>query len=297
MNNNPTFIFFGTDDFSVIVLNELEKNGFIPSVLVTVPDKPKGRKLVLTPPETKVWADKRNILVLQPEKLNDEFVETLKKAGALRAPAESQTNPWDLFIAVSYGLIIPKKVLDIPTHGTLNVHPSLLPLYRGASPIESAMLDDRKETGVTIMKMDAKMDHGPILSQEIVSYDKWPTKEIVRNELAQKGGEALSKIIPMWLSGEILEQEQDHLSATYTKKIVKADGEIFLDDLPYKNFLKIQAYNPWPGAFFFVKHGDKKTRVKITSAKFEDNKLIIERVIPEGKKEMSYEDFNRGFHK
>jgi len=289
MNNKPTIVFFGTDDFSIVVLNELEKNGFVPEVIVTVPDKPKGRKLILTPPETKLWAQERGIKVFQPEKLNEDFVGEL--SGAQSAP----DNSFDLFIAVSYGLIIPQRVLDMPKHGTLNVHPSLLPLYRGASPIESAMLDDQKETGVTIMKMDSKMDHGPILSQEVVFYDTWPTKEIVRKDLAQKGGEALSQIIEPWIKGEILEQEQDHTNATYTKKIKKEDGEIFLEDEPYKNFLKIQALNPWPGTFFFIEHADRKIRVKITSAKFEDGKLIIDKVIPEGKKEMSYDDFKRGF--
>lgn len=277
-NNTYRIAFFGTDTFSVHVLEELVQSGITPQVIITAPDRPQGRGLKLTPPPAKVWAQEHAIPVLQPEKLDDAFV------------AELGTN-WDVFALASYGQIVRKNVLDIPKHGTLNVHPSLLPLYRGATPIESAMLDDAKETGVTVMLMDDKVDHGPILAQEFVIFNEWPQKPVVAEQLARRGGQLLAETIPAWMQGDIIEQEQDHSQATFTKKITKADGEISLDDDPYQNFLKIQAFTPWPGAFFFAEKDGKKIRVKITEASFTNNTLTIEKVIPEGKKEQIYAAF------
>jgi len=294
-NKETNSIFFGTDEFSIAVLEELEKADLLPSLIVTAPSKPTGRKQVITPPPVKVWADGKSIPTLQPEKLGEDFASELK-----------EKNP-NLFITASYGKIIPQEVLDIPTKGALNVHPSLLPLYRGSSPIENAILDDAKETGVTVMLMDSKMDHGPILNQEVVFFENWPSKLAVQDELAHLGGQILSETIPLWLNGEIEEQEQDHDLATFTKLIKKEDGEIKLD-IPVspksskkiasqdrKKYLKYLAYKPWPGVFYFIypepgrREGEKKTRVKITEAEFKDNQFIIKRIIPEGKKEM---DFN-----
>jgi len=268
-------VFFGTDEFSVVVLNELLAHDLAPKLIVTAPDRPQGRGLTMTPPPVKVWAQEHKINVLQPEKLHDEFIADLG-------------TDWEIFLLASYGAIIPQSVLDIPKHGTLNVHPSLLPLYRGASPIESAMLDDAKETGVTIMLMDNKVDHGPIVMQEVAYFETWPTKPEVRNTLATLGGRLLAETIPLWVSGGIDAQEQDHDFATFTKKISKADGEITLHDDPYTNFLKIQAYTPWPGTFFFIEKDGKEVRVKITEAAFENGKLQILKVIPEGKKEQDF---------
>ena len=168
------------------------------------------------------------------------------------------------------------------------------------------MLDDSKETGVTIMLMDEKMDHGPILNQEFVYFDEWPMRTEVEEKLAQIGGKLLADTIQLWLDNEIEEQEQDHDAATFTKKITKEMGEIKFSDLEKvmngqydekigrQIFLKVQALNPWPGVFFFYKHKDKKIRVKITKVSFVSVKLGIEAVIPEGKKEMGFKSFLRG---
>lgn len=273
-------VFFGTDEFSVGVLDELLAHNLAPNLIVTAPDRPQGRGLTLTPPAVKVWAQEHHINVLQPEKINDAFIADLG-------------TDWDIFLLASYGAIIPQRVLDIPRHGTLNVHPSLLPLYRGASPIESAILDDAKETGVTIMLMDDKVDHGPIVLQEVAYFPTWPSKPEVLDTLATLGGRLLAEAIPLWITGGIDEQEQEHEFATFTRKITKADGEISRDDDDYLNFLKIQAYNPWPSTFFFAEKNGKQVRVKITEASFENGKLKILRVVPEGKKEVDYETFLR----
>src|SRR3989344_3166071 len=150
---SPSFVFFGTPEFAVVVLDELKEHGLTPSLIVTAPDKKRGRKLLLTPQPVKIWAEKNNISILQPEKLDSHFIQGL------------QHTTYDLFIVAAYGKIIPKSILSLPRHGALNVHPSLLPAFRGASPIQSAILY-ANITGTTIMLMDEVLDHGHIVAQE-----------------------------------------------------------------------------------------------------------------------------------
>jgi methionyl-tRNA formyltransferase len=287
------FAFFGSSDFSIHVLEALKNKLLLPSVIVTTPDKPKGRGLALSPTIVKIWTRKNNIPVLDPAKLDDAFVEELKKYHC------------EVFVVASYGKIIPVSVLDAAPKNTLNVHPSLLPSYRGASPIQNVIIDDTKNTGVTIIHLDKEMDHGPIVAVEKVRFDEWLTYEKVEEKLGTIGGDLLANTLPLWFEGKIKETEQDHSQATFTKKIAKEDGLLdpadFLplapSDRAYLVFRKIQAYHSWPGAYFFVEKKYtasqivKKIRVKITSASWQKNKLIIEKVIPEGKREMFYRDF------
>ncbi len=277
------FAFFGSDEFSIIVLEQLIKSGFIPSLCVTQPDKPKGRKLVLTPTPIKDFCISNNIKVITPEKLTTD--------------AFSEFESFDFFVVASYGKIISQNVLDLPKNGCLNVHPSLLPQYRGASPIETAIVNDTKNTGVTIMLMDALMDHGPLLMQKGFSFSNWPTtKKEVHDILAQLGGQMLSEVIPQYLNKEILPVEQDHTQATFTKMVEKNDGQISLEDTDYNTYLKYLAYTPWPGLFFFIEKQNKQIRIKIESAHF-DRQLgfMIDTVIPEGKNSMNFESFKNGY--
>lgn len=283
--NNINFAFFGTSNISVIVLNELKARGFLPKLIITVEDKPQGRKMVLTPPETKVWAQENKIPFIQPK--------TLKTPDVEKEIRSYSGEGFDLFIVVSYGKIIPQNILDIPKHKTLNVHPSLLPKLRGPSPIKSAILTEN-ETGVTIMRLDAEMDHGPIIAQKKIEIE-WPPYEEDLEKMAGKiGGEMLAEIIPEWIAGKILEIEQKHEDATVCLKIQKIDGEIDLNDSPEKNLRKIRAFHVWPTAYFFIGKGDYKKRIIVRKAHIENNSLVIERVVPEGKKEMDYSDFLRG---
>ncbi len=280
-----SFTFFGTSDFSVYVLEALKTRGLLPSHIVTTPDTPRGRKLIITPPKVKVWAIENNIPFIQPESLKSiDLIEELKKHHS------------DVFVVASYGKIIPQAILDIPAHKTLNVHPSLLPKLRGASPIQSAILEEEK-TGVTIMRLDDKMDHGPIVAQKVLSEDtdSWRTYYAdLEKTLGDMGGALLAEILPDWVNGKITETEQDHNKATYTKKIEKTDGLISLDDNAEKNLRKIKAFSVWPGTFFFTKSKGKEIRVIITDAEIIDGKLEIKKVIPESRKEMSYLDFLKG---
>src|SRR3989344_9162382 len=200
IHDSISFVFFGTDEFSVIVLDELKKAGFVPSLVVTATDKKMGRGMRLTPPPVKTWftkhiAQNKDTELLQPEKLDEDFYYRLR------------TNDYGLFIVASYGKIIPKRILDIPAKGALNVHPSLLPLYRGPSPIESQILDgadERGEVGVTIMQMDEEMDHGPILAQQElgqVQSSKFKVQSCaeLQDALAHLGGQLLAEKIPKLL--------------------------------------------------------------------------------------------------
>lgn len=283
MESDLKIVFFGTSEFSVGVLDELIEKSIFPTLIITTPNKPKGRKLILTPPSVFVWAEQNNIEALQPDVLDDDFINEMKN------------TDWDLFIVASYGNILPKELLDIPRHGTVNVHPSLLPKLRGASPIQTAILEDKKDdVGISIILLDEQIDHGPIIAQASVAMEEWPLKRAVLEQLlSHEGGALLAEAIPLWASGKITPEEQEHNEATFTKQIKKEDGLIDLQGDPYTNYLKIRALEGWPGTYFFEKRSGKQIRVKIIDADFKDDKLVITRVVPEGKKEMSFEDFSR----
>ena len=276
-------VFFGSPEISVTVLDAMEREGLKPSLIVTNPDRPQGRGLSLTPTPVKLWAEARSIDVLQPKSLqnNDEILLLT-------------SQKWDLFVVVAYGLIMPKSLIDTPKHGTLNVHPSLLPKLRGASPIRTSILGNYVDTGVTIMLMDEKMDHGPILAQEKVSMTVPLRGSELDRALAEQGGTLLCKTIEKWIAGEIIPQEQNHNEATFCKKITKEEALLELNphSLPvgkdaHDVLLKVNAYDKWPGAFFF--HANK--RIKIIEAEIVGDKLQINKVVPEGKKEIAFTDF------
>ncbi len=299
-NKNIKFAFFGSSRFSVIVLDELEKQGVIPSLVITTPDKPQGRKMTITPNPVKAWAQERKINVYDPAKLDAALISKLKDEVNKNAP----TANINVFIVASYGKIIPQAVLDIPSKKTLNIHPSLLPKYRGASPLQAAILDDAKDTGVTIMEIDADMDHGPLVVQENIHINEWPCYEDFEEFMAKKGADLLAGVLADWTQDKIIAKAQNHDSATFTKKTKKEDGLIDFELMKpnstaspadqYVTFRKIQAFHEWPQAFFMIDHGGKSIRVKITKASW-NGKLTIEKVIPEGSKEMTYDSFLRGY--
>lgn len=277
------FVFFGTGEIAVGVLSELEAAGRTPNLIVTSPDRRAGRGNTLTPSPVKLWALERSLAILQPEKLDADFVSQL----AARSSS--------LFVVVDYGAFLPKKLLAIPARGTLNMHPSLLPRLRGPSPIRSAILNDEKDVGVSVMLVDEKMDHGPIVAQKKVVVPEWPPRGRELDALmAREGGALLAEFLPLWASGEIEAREQNHDIATFSTMFSKEDGllDLVTGD-PYQNLLKIRAFEGWPGTYSFFERSGKRIRVQILDAHLENKKLIIERVKPEGKGEMSYEEFVR----
>ncbi len=277
--------FFGNSEFSLIVLKELKKNGTIPELIVTTPDKPQGRKMTLTPTPTKIWAEENNIECVEPVKLKDEtFLEKIKN--------------YNLFIVASYGKIIPKVVIDIPKYQVLNIHPSLLPKYRGPSPLQEQILNDEKEVGVSIMLVDEQVDHGAIIAQKKVVITEWPVGFLSLQEiLAKEGAHLLAEILPDWIKEKIKPKTQNDTEATFTKKVEKQDGFLDLLKDAHKNYLKILAFEEWPKTYFEIEKDGKKVRVIIQKAIWKNNELEILRVIPEGKKEMDYKSFLLGLSK
>lgn len=280
-------IFFGTPEFARDTLDTLEAQGVTPSLIVAAEDKPVGRKMILTAPPTKTWAEERNIPVLQ--------LKTLRKPESV--DAINAFGPFDVGVVASYGKIIPQTILDIPKRGLLNLHPSLLPLHRGASPIQSTILAGGP-FGVSIILLDADMDHGPLLAQKEIPQNILPKdsyRDVAEKVLAQEGARMISEILPAWLSGSHPTTEQDHDKATFCKKIEKTDGEVNLaTDNPEEIARKVRAFVGWPGVFFFTDYNGARIRVGITKAHVEHGLLVITSVKPEGKKEMLYTDFLRG---
>lgn len=272
--------FFGTPDLAVYVLEELENSGFVPTVVVTAPDKPAGRTLQLTSPPVKLWAEEHNIAVIQPNSLRED-----PELDVLR------NSDWDVCIVAAYAMILPSDLLSLPACGVLNVHPSLLPKNRGPSPIRSAIRNDTKDVvGVSIIVLDEEMDHGPIVAQASVALDEWPIRGRVLDEiLFREGGKLLGTVLPEWLQGNITPEEQAHSEATYTKKILKSDGELLESDSEHTKYSKFCAYDGWPGTYFFTYRNGKKIRIKVTDATYEDGTFKPRRVIPEGKKEIDFD--------
>lgn len=284
-NDEYRFAFFGTPRFAVRVLDALESHGFLPAVVVTAPDRPAGRGQKLTPSPAKVWASERGIDVLTPAKLTD--------AAEI---ADLSNSEWDFFVVAAYGKLIRTNVLEMPERGVLNVHPSLLPKFRGPSPAVSAILEDQRETGVSIMLLDEEMDHGPILAQASVTIapEDWPMRgSQLEDLLATEGGNLLAEVIPKFVDDEISPVEQNHSEATQTRKFTDADARLDLAADAHLNLLKIRAFDTNPRAYFLT---DAGTRVIVTDAQVQDGVLDILSVIPEGKKEMSYKDFLQGKH-
>lgn len=269
---NKKIIFFGTPELSVTILKSLINVGYEIPLVITSPDKPVGRKQILTPSAVKSFALENGLKVITPKKLEGVVLEEIKLSGA------------ELGIVVAYGHIIPQKVIDALPKGILNIHYSLLPKYRGASPVESAILAGDEETGVAIQKLVFKLDAGPIVAVEKFPLDNQITTPELKYKLTEIGAELLIKILPDYLKGKIVSAEQDESKATHCKKINKADGEIKLSDSDESKWTKYRGYFGWPGIFYFDEEGK---RIKVTQATFENGKFIIKKIIPEGKKEIS----------
>jgi methionyl-tRNA formyltransferase len=265
-------VFFGSGPYGNIALKRLLDRGLVVDIVVTKNDAPSGRGQILKENVVATTAKSSNIKTLKPDKLDALFIGELLKE-----------KP-DLFLIVSYGKILPKEVLSIPSFGTINIHPSLLPKYRGTAPLEYPFLNNDSVTGVTLMILDEEMDHGPILIQDEFEIHPDMRKIDLGGILFEHGADLLVDNLEQILNQEIKPTEQDHNVATYTKKIKKEDGELDLskDDECWR---KYRAYLGYPGVYFF---NESAKRFKVTDAEFVDGKFIIKKVIPEGGKEIEY---------
>jgi methionyl-tRNA formyltransferase len=293
------FIFAGTSEFGIPTLEKLMVNHELLFV-ITQPDKPAGRKKTLSPSPIKVWAEKNNIRFYQPAQIS-ELSEQLKQAQA------------DILLVAAYGQIIPQDILDIPKHGSVNIHGSILPKYRGASPIQSAILNGDKKTGITLIKIDEKMDHGPIIT--VTETDIVPTESFnqLYTRLAALAAETCVDVLPKFISGEIGSKEQDHSKATFSKKLTKEDGRIDWTNSAQKIYNQIRALNPEPGTWTtldgkiykileaqMLYHDSIELPGKIykdasgLAVKAVDSSLEILKLQPEGGKSMTGKDFLNG---
>ena len=336
-------VFFGTPEFAVPTLEALVTAGYEIVAVVTQPDKPVGRGLKMEAPPVKIRAEELGLNVLQPL--------TLKVAAGLQPahhtkrrlkPAttivdELRALSAEVAVVVAYGKIIPKEILGIFPKGVLNIHPSLLPKYRGPSPIQTAILNGDAETGVTVMLLDEEMDHGAIIQQSPPlrlrggwslpsRREGWeglrqPTGGTLAQLLAKEGAKLLVDVLPKWLAGEIEPQPQDHNGATFTKMLERSDGRIDWNTPAEQIERMVRAYDLWPGTFTVW----NEKRVKIFRAsllhatigcannatpgyvwKTEDGHLavncnpgaiVLEEIQLEGKKPMVGADFLRGYPK
>ncbi len=303
MDRKIKTIFAGTPDFAVPFLKSLISNDNFEVVgVLTQPDKPAGRKKIFTSSPVKIFALANGIKIFQPDSLYDN--ETTDALKSLKP---------DILVVVAYGLIIPQEILDIFEKGAINVHPSLLPKYRGASPIQTAILHGDKTSGITIILMDEKLDHGPILSQIEVPIAKTDTNISLHRKMADLGVDLLLGTVKDYLDGKIKLQEQDHTKATYCKIIHREDAKINWDASAEDIERQIRAYFPWPVAWTFkggkrlkifpptqiIEDNNHKTgQIFITdnnlTVKCGSNALLIKKLQPEGKSEMTSKDYING---
>lgn len=229
-------VFFGTHDFAAVILEALATNqDFSVLGVVTQPDKPVGRKHAVQKSAVKIVAEKFKLPVFQPATLKNFATENDSLARA------------DNFVVCQYGLIIPQTVLDMPKNGSINVHPSMLPLYRGASPLQTALLNSEKTTGISIMLMDAAVDHGPILTQELVTILPDETYTILSKRLAPIAANLLLKTLRGWADKSIQAKEQNHALATFTKTFSRDDGRVTWNTTAQEIYNQFRAFTPWPG--------------------------------------------------
>lgn len=298
-------IFMGTPDFGVPALKALIHDPRFEVVhIFSQPDKPQGRKQEIKPTPIKEVALEYNIPCSQPEKLRTE--DTVNSIRELQP---------DYIVVVAYGRIIPKSILDIPTRGCINIHGSLLPKYRGASPIQAALLHGEQETGVTIMLLSEGMDEGAMLHKVVVPVTTDTTSETLFQKLSILGAEVLPDVLVQYAEGKILPEEQEASAATYCGKIEKEMGEIHPEhDTAMEIYHKWQAFTPWPGIYIFD-HGKRikllKIKVDPTASTIgiishQDKKLFfgtkagsieILELQPEGKKAMSSTAYISGLRK
>ncbi|PWA13459.1 methionyl-tRNA formyltransferase [Pueribacillus theae] len=295
-------VFMGTPDFSVPILKRIIEDGYHVLAVVTQPDRPKGRKKVLTPPPVKVEALKHNLPVMQPEKLRNEYGQIIN------------LKP-DLIVTAAYGQMLPVELLEAPPFGCINVHASLLPEYRGGAPIHQAIIDGKKETGVTIMYMVKKMDAGDILQQVKVPIEEDDHVGTMHDKLSAAGAELLSKTIPLIEKGSIHPDKQEEDKVTFSPNIKREQELIDWTKDGEAIYNQIRGLHPWPVAFTYLDNkplkiwwGEKVPLKKQDEpgkiVSVEENGFIVAtgnltgiKVVdlqPSGKKRMDAEQFLKG---
>ena len=294
-------LFMGTPEFAEVSLKALVEDNRDVVCVITQPDKPKGRGYEMAMPEVKVYAMEKNIPVYQPDTLKDEAI----------LPLLQEYQP-DVIIVVAYGKILPEYVLNFPKYGCINIHGSLLPKYRGAAPIQRAVIDGEKVSGVTSMYMEKGLDTGDMLIKRELPIGRETTAGEYHDALAILGGEVLLDTLDALLEGKLTPQSQDDSLSTYASQLSKAEGEINWNNTSDEIYNKVRGLNPWPKAFSFI--GGKRFVVDFVYESEQSGKagevlsadkdgilvacgegsVLIKEIKVEGKKKMSAEDYLRG---
>lgn len=250
-------IFMGSAELACASLQALGDSDTCDVIaVVTQPDKPRGRQMKPQPTPVGALAAELGVVVQKPRRARaDEFVQWVRD----QAP--------DLIVVVAYGQILPQALLDIPRHGCLNVHTSILPKYRGAAPIQWAIVDGESETGVTIMKMDAGLDTGDVLSEARTPITGEDTAQTLHDRLALLGAELLVKTVPGYLDGSLRPVSQPETGVTYARKITKQDGKIDWSRSADEIDRQIRGFTPWPGGFTYFPDADRRKLLKIWRAR------------------------------
>jgi methionyl-tRNA formyltransferase len=230
-------VFMGSPDFALPTLRALAEHYQVAGV-ITQPDRPAGRSRLLTPPPVKILAQELGLPVIQPDRLREP-------------EAMQQLRAWapDLIVVAAFGQILRPEVLDLPAYGCINVHASLLPRWRGAAPIQAALLAGDEQTGITILKMDPGVDTGPILSQRASAIYPDDSAASLAARLAQLGAEQLVETLPAYLDGSLAPQPQDESQATHAPMLKKEDGQLDFHRPAEQLARQVRAFNPWPGAY------------------------------------------------
>ncbi len=273
------FVFIGSGEFGVPILKGLILLGLNIPLVITETPRPAGRNRdIKQTVVSQVAMDfKKNLIETDNIKNN---IDSIKKISP------------DLIVLTDFGQLIPKEILDIPRLGALNLHPSLLPKYRGATPIQTAILNGDEETGVSIMKMSPEFDKGPVLAQIKVDIYNDDTAADLEKRASVEGLKLLFETLPKIIEEKLRETPQDENQAVYTHKFKKEDGEINWGKPPVEIDRQIRAFSPWPGTYTLI---DNK-RLLILKAHLDEKKLVLDQVQPEGKNPMAFKDFLRGFH-
>lgn len=275
MTHKP-FLYFGTPYVARDTLAYLVEHGYRPLAVITSPDAPRGRGLTLAPSETKAYALTENLPVHTPEKLTDDVIEELRAYGASYA------------IVVAYGKILPQKLIDAFPLGILNIHYSLLPKYRGASPVEEALKQGETVTGVSLQQMVYELDAGDVLAVRETPIAPTETTRELRPRLVALGAELLVETLPSFEAGTATRTPQQHADATFSKKIRKDMGELDLNGDALQNWNRYRAYAESPGTYFFMEKDGKRIRIKVRTAELVDGAFVPLRVVPEGKTETDF---------
>ena len=243
-----SYVFFGTPEFAQPILDALERAGRMPLAVVSQPDRPQGRGLERKPTPVKCWAQAHGVAVFQPEKMKDpEFLEQMRSI-----------NP-EIALVVAFGQLIPKSLLEQPRFGFINVHPSLLPRYRGAAPIQWALINGDAVTGVTILQVTPRLDDGDILLQESQSLSSETTAQELHDRLAQLGGRLSVQALELYERGHITPRPQDTNQVVWARAMQKEDGCIDWGAATISIHNLIRGVQPWPGAFTYL--NDKLVKI------------------------------------